>query len=267
MGRFDGATVLITGAAGGLGRGAAKGFAAEGARLVLSDIDDKALADLAGSLQTETAILAGNIADEKLSEDLVKLAAEKFGRLDIAINNAGIVQSFVRLPQVASDEARRVLEIDLLGVFYAMKHQIPQMERQFKATARGGAIVNIASVAGLVGISERAAYNASKHGLIGLTRTLAAEWGPRGVRTNAVCPGWVKTEMDATDQASGHYSDADITSRIPMGRFAYPDDVANAVAFLADPRQSGFINGAAITVDGGWTSDGSWQRLRDSQGR
>ena len=93
MGRFNEATVLITGAAGGLGRGAAKGFAAEGARLVLSDIDEKALAELAGSLQAETAILAGNIADEKLSEDLVRLAAEKFGRLDIAINNAGIVQS------------------------------------------------------------------------------------------------------------------------------------------------------------------------------
>src|SRR6185295_15609455 len=151
MGRFDGATVLISGAAGGLGRGAAKGFAAEGARLVLSDIDEKALTDLAGSLQAKTAVLAGNIADEKLSEDLVRLATEKFGRLDIAINNAGIVQSFVRLPQVASDEARRVLEIDLLGVFYAMKHQIPQMERQFKSDGKGGAIVNIASVAGLVG--------------------------------------------------------------------------------------------------------------------
>ena len=103
----------------------------------------------------------------------------------------------------------------------------------------------------------------SKHGLIGLTRTLAAEWGGRGVRSNAVCPGWVKTEMDATDQARGHYSDGDITGRIPMGRFASPDDVASAVAFLADPQQSGFINGAALTVDGGWSSDGGWQSLRD----
>ncbi len=131
--------------------------------------------------------------------------------------------------------------------------------------ARAGSIVNIASIAGVIGIAERAAYNASKHGLVGLTRTLAAEWGGRGVRTNAVCPGWVKTEMDAADQASGHYADDDITSRVPMGRFASPDDVARAVAFLADSSESGFINGATIVVDGGWTSDGSWQRLRDAQ--
>ncbi|WP_246679567.1 SDR family NAD(P)-dependent oxidoreductase [Mesorhizobium sp. B2-3-5] len=105
MGRFEGATVLITGAAGGLGRGAAKGFAAEGARLVLSDLNEEALADLAGSLEAETAILAGNIADESLSESLVRLAVEKFGRLDVAVNNAGIVQSFVRLPQDAWEQA------------------------------------------------------------------------------------------------------------------------------------------------------------------
>ena len=132
--------------------------------------------------------------------------------------------------------------------------------------AHAGSIVNIASIAGLAGISERAAYNASKHGLIGLTRTLAAEWGSRGVRTNAVCPGWVKTAMDDADQASGHYQDIDVTSRIPMGRFASPADVASAVAFLADPRQSGFVNGVTLPVDGGWTADASWQRLRDSQG-
>src|SRR5438309_2580414 len=149
MGRFEGAAVLIAGATGGLGSGAAKAFAVEGARLVLSDLDDAALADFAASLDAESALLAGDIADEKLSQDLVKLAVQKFGRLDIAVNNAGIVHAFVRLPQVTSKKARRVLEVDLLGVFYAMKHQIPQMERQFSKSGKGGAIVNIASVAGL----------------------------------------------------------------------------------------------------------------------
>ena len=130
---------------------------------------------------------------------------------------------------------------------------------------RKGTIVNVASIAGLMGVADRAAYNASKHGLIGLTRTLASEWGGRGVRVNAVCPGWVKTEMDAADQAGGSYTDSDITGRIPMGRFARPDDVARAIAFLADESESGFVNGHALSVDGGWASDGSWESLRLSK--
>ena len=122
--------------------------------------------------------------------------------------------------------------------------------------------MNISSVAGLLGIADRAAYNASKHGLIGLTRTLAAEWGGRGVRVNAVCPGWVKTEMDQEDQDSGGYTDADIEGRTPMARFATPEDIVRAVAFLADPEQSGYVNGHALSVDGGWFVDGSWRGLR-----
>ena len=125
-----------------------------------------------------------------------------------------------------------------------------------------GSIVNIGSVAGLLGVADRAAYNASKHGLVGLTRTLAAEWGGRGVRVNAVCPGWVKTEMDVEDQAGGGYTDEDIEGRVPMGRFATPEDVAQAVAFLADPELSAFVNGHTLSVDGGWFGDGSWESLR-----
>lgn len=128
--------------------------------------------------------------------------------------------------------------------------------------AKRGSIINVASIAGLVGIADRAAYNASKHGLIGLTRTLAAECGGRGVRVNAVCPGWVKTEMDVADQAGGSYTDADIIGRVPLARFATSDDIANAILFLADEQKSGFINGHALAVDGGWTADGSWESLR-----
>ena len=125
-----------------------------------------------------------------------------------------------------------------------------------------GSIVNVASVAGLAGISHRCAYNASKHGLIGLTRTLAAEWGGRGVRVNAVCPGWIKTEMDTADQGSGAYTDQDIVDRVPMARFARPEDVAAAIAFLADNDSQRFINGVSLPVDGGWLADGSWESLR-----
>jgi NAD(P)-dependent dehydrogenase (short-subunit alcohol dehydrogenase family) len=127
---------------------------------------------------------------------------------------------------------------------------------------RCGSIVNVASVAGLAGVSHRSAYNASKHGLIGLTRTLAAEWGGRGVRVNAVCPGWIKTEMDVADQAGGAYSDQDIIDRVPMGRFARPEDVAATIAYLADHESNGFVNGVSLPVDGGWTADASWDSLR-----
>jgi NAD(P)-dependent dehydrogenase (short-subunit alcohol dehydrogenase family) len=150
-----------------------------------------------------------------------------------------------------------VLEVNLTGPFL-----LCQAFGSAMLDRRSGSIVNIASVAGLSGVADRAAYNTSKHGLIGLTRTLAVEWGGRGVRVNAVCPGWVKTPMDDASQGDGAYGDADITDHVPMGRFASPDDVAQAVAFLADPAHSGFVNGAALSVDGGWIADGSWQSLR-----
>jgi NAD(P)-dependent dehydrogenase (short-subunit alcohol dehydrogenase family) len=152
---------------------------------------------------------------------------------------------------------QRVMNINLFGPFLLSRYLGQQMLQR-----RSGSIVNVASIAGLSGISHRSAYNASKHGLIGLTRTLAAEWGARGVRVNAVCPGWIKTEMDVADQGSGAYSDEDIINRVPMARFARPVDVAAAIAFLADNEQSGFINGVTLPVDGGWTADGSWETLR-----
>jgi NAD(P)-dependent dehydrogenase (short-subunit alcohol dehydrogenase family) len=154
-------------------------------------------------------------------------------------------------------EPAEVLAVNLTGPFL-----LSQAFGRMMLEARAGSIVNVASIAGLRGVADRAAYNASKHGLVGLTRTLAAEWGGRGVRVNAVCPGWVKTEMDAADQAAGGYSDADIVGQVPMGRFAFPGVVAAAVAFLADPDRSGFINGVALPVDGGWTADAGWTALR-----
>ena len=152
---------------------------------------------------------------------------------------------------------RRVLDVNLVGPFLLARAFGKIMLQQ-----RAGSIVNVASIAGLAGVADRVAYNASKHGLIGMTRTLAAEWGGRGVRCNAVCPGWVKTEMDVADQASGSYTDEDIINVNPMGRFAAPTDIAQAILFLADPERSGFINGHALAVDGGWTTDASWQSLR-----
>jgi NAD(P)-dependent dehydrogenase (short-subunit alcohol dehydrogenase family) len=150
-----------------------------------------------------------------------------------------------------------VIDVNLTGPFL-----LCQALGELMLTQRTGSIVNIASVAGLTGIADRSAYNASKHGLIGLTRTLAVEWGGRGVRVNAVCPGWVKTPMDDASQGEGAYRDTDITDHVPLGRFATPDDIAQAVLFLADPNRSSFVNGITLSVDGGWAADGSWPALR-----
>ena len=172
------------------------------------------------------------------------------------MNNAGI-SSIAPAEDTTAAQWRRVLEVNLTGPFL-----LSRAFGELMLTRGEGSIVNVASVAGLLGIADRAAYNASKAGLLGLMRTLAAEWGGRGVRVNAVCPGWVKTEMDAADQAGGGYVDADIEARVPMGRFATPDDIAEAIAFLADPVRSAFVNGHALSVDGGWAADGSWDSLR-----
>jgi NAD(P)-dependent dehydrogenase (short-subunit alcohol dehydrogenase family) len=251
---------VITGAAQGIGLRTAEVLAAEGYALALMDLRPcAATLEAVAAHKTDTKEMIGDISDEGVVIRAAAGVMRRWGRVDVLVNNAGI--SFIKPAEaVEADEFRRVLEVNLVAPFLLSKHFGAAMLKQ-----RAGSIVNVASIAGLMGVSDRSAYNASKHGLIGLTRTLAAEWGGRGVRSNAVCPGWVKTEMDAADQARGTYTDADITGRIPMGRFATPDDVARAIAFLADPEKSGFINGQTLAVDGGWTVDASWESLRMSK--
>jgi NAD(P)-dependent dehydrogenase (short-subunit alcohol dehydrogenase family) len=241
----------VTGAAQGIGRRTAEVLATKGYALALIDLQS------CGAVGDGAAIeLLGDVSSEADVERMARQVEEQFGRADVLVNNAGI--SFIRpAEETGAAEWRRVLEVNLTGPFLLSRAFGRIMLRQ-----GAGAIVNVASIAGLAGIADRAAYNASKHGLIGLTRTLAAEWGGRGVRVNAVCPGWVKTGMDAADQAGGSYSDADIENRVPMARFARPDDIAQAIAFLADPALSGFVNGETLRVDGGWLGDGSWESLR-----
>lgn len=248
---------LITGAAQGIGRRTAEVLAARGYRLALNDLRSPA-ATLASvrALGGEALPVPGNVADAGDVAALVGATLAHFGQIDVLVNNAG-VSCIAPAEETSLEQWKQVLDINLTGPFLLCITAGRAM-----LTRGSGSIVNIASIAGLFGIADRAAYNASKHGLIGLTRTLAAEWGGRGVRVNAVCPGWVKTAMDVRDAGSGAYSDTDITQRVPMGRFAAPDDIAQAVAFLADPATSGFINGHSLVVDGGWTSDASWETLR-----
>jgi NAD(P)-dependent dehydrogenase (short-subunit alcohol dehydrogenase family) len=248
---------VITGAAQGIGRRTAEILAERGFAQALIDL--RAPSETLAALKirnVDVLSFAGDITSEDAVSEFACAVESRWGRVDVLVNNAGI--SFIAPSEtIAAKDYRRVLEVNLVAPFL-----LAQAFGRKMLAAGQGSIINIASVAGLLGIADRAAYNASKHGLIGLTRTLAAEWGGRGVRVNAVCPGWVKTEMDVADQAGGGYTDADITGRVPMGRFASPDDIARAVAFLADDEASGFINGHALAVDGGWTADGSWESLR-----
>ena len=248
---------MVTGAARGLGRVIAATLAREGCALVLADVTDCA------ATAAEVTALGGQVwpsrTDVSSEEDVLALGAgvrDRFGRADVLVNNAG-VSLLVPAEETTAEAWRRVLDINLTGAFLLCREFGTQM-----LAAGSGSVVNVASIAGLRGVSHRAAYNASKHGLVGLTSTLAAEWGGRGVRVNAVCPGWIKTEMDAEDQAGGGYTDADIVNQVPMARFASPNDVAAAVAFLADPSRSSFVNGVALPVDGGWVADASWTSLR-----
>ena len=239
---------VVTGAAQGIGRRIAEVLAAAGYQLALIDVQPT---EMDGAL-----CLAGDVSSEHDVANAARTVLDAYGRVDVLVNNAGVAL-ISPAEETTPEQWRRVLEVNLTGPFLLCQAFGTAMLEQ-----RQGSIVNIASVAGLMGVAERAAYNASKHGLVGLTRTLAVEWGGRGVRVNAVCPGWVKTPMDDASQGDGAYGDADITDHVPMGRFATPDDVAQAVAFLADPARSAFVNGVTLSVDGGWHADGSWQSLR-----
>ena len=248
---------IVTGAAQGVGFATAQLFAKTGYTVILNDLHaldvplEKLRAD-GGSAHG----MSGDVASEDFAIELAARIDRDYGAADVLVNNAGI-SSIGAAEETTLLQWQRVMSVNLQGPFLLAKHLGAQMLR------RGcGSVVNVASVAGLAGISHRSAYNASKHGLIGLTRTLAAEWGGRGVRVNAVCPGWIKTGMDVADQSLGQYSDADIVNRVPLARFARPEDVAAAIAYLADPRQSGFINGVSLPVDGGWIADASWDSLR-----
>jgi NAD(P)-dependent dehydrogenase (short-subunit alcohol dehydrogenase family) len=254
---LDKPVAIITGAAQGIGRRTAELLADRGYAIAIIDLRDP-LSTIQAIEAAGAPVLAysGDITREETVADFARQVFARYGRADVLVNNAGI--SLISPAEETSfSDYRRVLEVNLVAPFLLARTFGKEMLQSGR-----GSIINVASVAGLLAVSDRAAYNASKHGLIGLTRTLAAEWGGRGVRVNAVCPGWVKTEMDAADQAGGTYTDADITGRIPMARFATPDDIARAIAFLADENESAFINGHCLSVDGGWASDGSWDSVR-----
>ncbi|GHF54796.1 NAD(P)-dependent dehydrogenase (short-subunit alcohol dehydrogenase family) [Amycolatopsis bartoniae] len=248
---------VITGARQGIGRRIAEKLAFDRWAVALVDrVDPAATLDSVRDKGGEAAAFRCDVSDERAVGELAEAVHARFGDVEALVNNAGI-SLIAPAEDTTAEQWRRVLDVNLTAPFLLCRaFSGPMLHR------RSGSIVNIASICGLRAVPDRVAYNASKHGLVGLTRSLAVEWGGRGVRANAVCPSWVATEMDAADKAGGAYTDSDITDRVPLARFASPDDIAEAVAFLADAGRSGYVNGTALSVDGGWHTDASWRALR-----
>jgi len=247
--RFEGRVAIVTGAASGMGRAMARGFAAEGARVAAVDRDGDALAALAaeeGGAAIEPFPL--DVTDGRAIEELVTGLRER-GRIDVLCNNAGILDDYVPAHEASSELWSRILAVNLTGPFLLSRAVVPAMLEQ-----GGGAIVNTCSIAAFVGGGGGAAYTTSKHGLLGLTRQLAFDYGPRGIRVNAVCPGAVATgmttELRTPEQANAHVDAA--ISATPAGRWGEPEEVAALALFLASDEAS-FIHGTPVLVDGGWT--------------
>lgn len=254
---FDGQAVLITGAAGGFGKSASALFAERGANLILTDYNESGLAELASSLEKtggEVVTLAGSVAEEEHCKDSVDLALTKFGRLDVAINNAGIGHDPAKTAEVDSQQAQMTLQVDLMGVFYGMKHQIKAMEKGFVDHDRTSSILNVASLAGLGGAPTLGMYAAAKFGVVGLTKSAALEYARRGIRINAICPAFARTPMveDGLLAAAGGTKEAEdfLTRGVPMRRLAEPEEITRSMLWMCDPRNS-FMTGQAVALDGG----------------
>ncbi len=250
-GLVAGKVALITGGGSGIGRASALTFAREGAKVVVADVAVEGGEETVQLIQQrggEAIFVKADVARAAEVETLVARAVQTYGRLDCAHNNAGIEGAAATTVDYAEDAWERVLAINLKGVWLCMKYEIPHMLKQ-----GGGAIVNTASTAGLVGYRGGSAYVASKHGVVGLTKTAALEYAKPGVRVNAVCPGAIDTPM--MGRLTGHRPQQAerMAAAEPVGRMGQPEEIAEAVVWLCSEAAS-FVTGHAMAVDGGLTA-------------
>ncbi|MCU0465149.1 MAG: SDR family oxidoreductase [Anaerolineae bacterium] len=242
-------SIVITGAASGIGRATALAAAREGARIAVSDVDS---AGLAATVEQAEALGAAvysdtlDVSNAQHVEAYMGAVVERFGRIDGAFNNAGVGGDIARLHQLGEDLWDRVMDVNLKGVWLCMKYQVLHMRHN----GDGASIVNMASAAGLVGFPNNSAYSAAKHGVVGLTKSAAGEYARDNIRINAVCPGYIDTPMVATLEKTRPGLVGATLQGVPMRRLGTVEEVAEAVIFLLSPRSS-FMTGHAMSIDGG----------------
>jgi NAD(P)-dependent dehydrogenase (short-subunit alcohol dehydrogenase family) len=243
MGQLDGKVAVITGAGSGMGKASVKVFVREGARVVAADVSG-AEKDTASEVGEGVVPVHCDVTQEADIEAMVRAAVEEFGRLDVMLNVAGIADG-ARIIDITQESYERMLDVDLRGVLFGMKHGI----RAMLDAGNGGSIVNWSSLGGIGGSAFTSVYTAAKHGVVGATKVAAIEFGHKGIRVNAVCPGFIHTEIMG---AHPEYTPG-ILEKAALGRGGQPEEVAEVAAFLASDRAS-FVSGAIIPVDGGWAA-------------
>jgi NAD(P)-dependent dehydrogenase (short-subunit alcohol dehydrogenase family) len=242
---------VVTGASSGIGLAAAQAFAEGGAAVVLADVNESALTAATHALTNHGHRAIGvmcDVSDEAQVAAMVERSVTEFGRLDMAFNNAGIAGPSGDLADEAIEEFDQVTAINLRGIWTCLKHELRQMRSQ-----GSGAIVNCSSLGGLVGQAGRASYHATKHGVIGLTKSTAMDYAPRGIRINAVCPGVIDTPMNAVMAKEQPEAMAAVLRDQPIGRLGGADEIAAAALWLCSPAAS-FVVGVALPVDGGFVA-------------
>jgi NAD(P)-dependent dehydrogenase (short-subunit alcohol dehydrogenase family) len=259
-GQFEGKVVLVTGGSSGIGRAAALAFARQGAQVVIADVSAE------GGQQTirmikdsggEAMFVETDVSTASQVEAMIAQVVRRYGGLDCAFNNAGVDNLHAPIGEFDEQEWDRVLGINLKGVMLCMRYEIPHM-----LARGGGAIVNCASVAGLIGTPISPAYTTSKHAVVGLTRSAALDYAKKGIRVNAVCPGVTRTAISEAYIKEKPEGEAQVAAQSPMGRIAEPEEIAAAVLWLCSDASS-YVTGQALAVDGGWTA-GTMQADRDS---
>ena len=251
MGQLDGKVALITGAGSGIGRASALVFAREGAKVALADIvveGGEETVRMVKEAGGEAFFIKADVSNAAEVEAMVNTVVETYGRIDCAYNNAGIEGQLASTDEYAEDMFDKVIGINLTGVWLCMKYELPHMLKQ-----GSGAIVNTASGAGLIGVAGMSAYVASKHGVVGLTKTAALEYAKSGIRVNAVCPGLIQTPM-VERITNGHPQLGEaLVAAEPIGRTGRPEEIAESVVWMCSDAAS-FVTGHAMSVDGGFVA-------------